>query len=306
MIEETLTFVVDTGSQRLDKFLVACLPEFSRARLQALIADGKVWVNGIPARKSGQSLETGARIQIQIPPAVPTALMPESIPLNIVFENTDLMIIDKPAGMVVHPAAGHSSGTLVHAALAHAPEMQGIGGEKRPGIVHRLDKDTSGLIVLAKNDNAHRWLQEQFKQRTVRKVYLALVDGHPPTPQGRVDAAIGRDPRERKRMAILSQGRGRRAVSDYNTLRQWHKHTLLEVRPLTGRTHQIRLHTAFLGCPIVADTVYGYKKPTLPLKRHFLHATRLRITLPGEDKPRTFESPLPEDLQTILKLLDNG
>lgn len=306
MIEGTLTFVVDSGSQRLDKFLVTCLPEFSRARLQALIADGKVSVNGTPARKSGQSLETGARIQIEIPPAAPTALIPEAIPLDIVFENTDLMIVNKPAGMVVHPAAGHSHGTLVHAALAHAPEMHGIGGEKRPGIVHRLDKDTSGLIVLAKNDTAHRWLQAQFKQRTVRKVYLALVDGHPPTPQGRVDAAIGRDPRERKRMAILSQGRGRRAISDYSTLQQWHKHTLLEIRLLTGRTHQIRLHTAFLGCPIVADTVYGHKKPTLPLKRQFLHAARLRITLPGEDKPRLFEAPLPEDLQAILNLLNNG
>jgi 23S rRNA pseudouridine1911/1915/1917 synthase len=203
--------------------------------------------------------------------------------------------------MVVHPAAGHSRGTLVHAALAHAPSMAGIGGEGRPGVVHRLDRDTSGLILLAKNDLTHRWLQEQFRRRQVSKVYLALVDGRPPTPTGRIEAPIGRDASQRKQMAVVAPQKGRDAVSEYRTLESFARHTLLEVHPITGRTHQIRLHLAFLGCPVAGDTVYGLHKPTLPLKRHFLHAARLSICLPGESQPRTFEAPLPIELERVLE-----
>jgi 23S rRNA pseudouridine1911/1915/1917 synthase len=205
--------------------------------------------------------------------------------------------------MVVHPAAGHATGTLVHAALAHAPEMEGVGGEVRPGVVHRLDKNTSGLILLAKNDLSHRWLQDQFRLRKTNKTYLALVDGRPPTPHGRIEAPIGRDPSQRKQMAIVSASKGRDAVSEYRTLESFDEHTLLEVHPITGRTHQIRLHAAFVGCPVVGDTVYGRRKPTLPLKRHFLHAARLEIRLRNEKKPHTFEAPLPDELERILEQL---
>jgi len=241
-----------------------------------------------------------------IPPAEPGSLLGEAIPLDILFENEEVLVVNKPAGMVVHPAAGHVSGTLVHAALAHAPEMEGIGGEKRPGVVHRLDKDTSGVILLAKNDRAHRWLQDQFRLRRVEKVYLALVDGAPPTPLGRIEAPIGRSQVERKYMAVTVPAKGREATSEYRTLESFPRHTLLEVRPLTGRTHQIRLHLAFIGCPVAGDTVYGKKKATLPLKRHFLHAASLTIRLPGEDIARTFEAPLPPELVGTLEYLRNS
>ena len=289
------------NGERLDKVLVAHLPQFSRSRLQALIKDGCVRVAGSAASKSGQIVEPGQEVQVHIPPPEPSELEPEAIPLDIIFENSDLMVINKPAGMVVHPSAGHSTGTLVHAALAHAPDLQGIGGEKRPGIVHRLDKETSGLIIVAKNDRSHQWLQDQFRLRKVQKVYLALVDGAPPTPEGRIEAAIARDPSHRKRMAIVPDDRGRESVTEYRTRETFTEHTLIEAHPLTGRTHQIRLHLAFLGTPIVGDTVYGRRKSSIPLGRHFLHAARLSIQLPGEEQPRTFEAGLPEVLLQTLQ-----
>lgn len=292
--------------QRLDKFLVAALPDLSRSRLQALIKAGLVTIDGLVAHKAGQMLDKHAIVQVRIPPPQPSDLIPEAIPLDIVFENTDLLVVNKPAGMVVHPAAGHSAGTLVHAALAHVPDLKGIGGEQRPGVVHRLDKDTSGLILMAKNDATYQWLQNQFRARQVGKIYMALVDGAPPTPRGRVDAAIGRHPAQRKKMAVVPPGKGRPAFTEYHTLQNFPAHSLLEVRPITGRTHQIRLHLAFIGCPVVGDTIYGRAHPSLPLDRHFLHAARLTIRLPGEAAARTFEAPLPEDLIRILEGLNNG
>lgn len=289
------------NAERLDKFLVTCLPEFSRARLQGLIADGFVSVNGILAKKSGQTLEPGSEIEVRIPPPVPSGLTGEDIPLDIIYENDDLIVVNKPAGMVVHPAAGHASGTLVNAVLGYDPDLEGIGGEERPGLVHRLDKETSGLIILAKNERAHNWLQDQFRLRTVEKTYLALVDGKPPTPAGRVEAAIGRDPKQRKKMAVRSPGKGREAVSEYKTLETFKAHTLLEFHPLTGRTHQIRLHCAFLGCPIVGDSIYGRRNPSVDIDRHFLHAYRLKILLPNEKEPRTFEAELPDELKNALE-----
>jgi len=209
-------------------------------------------------------------------------------------------VINKPAGMVVHPAAGHANGTLVNAVLGHDPDIEGIGGEERPGVVHRLDKETSGLILLAKNERAHRWLQDQFRLRKVEKTYLALVDGKPPTPAGRVEAHIGRDPKNRKRMSIVPASKGREAISEYKTVESFKSHTLLEFHPQTGRTHQIRLHCAFLKCPIAGDEIYGRKNSTIDAGRHFLHAYRLKIVLPGEQAPRLFEAPLPEELQRVL------
>ena len=260
-------------------------------------------VNGRAAKKAGQTLESKSNVMVRIPPTAPTDLIAEDIPLDIIFENDDLIVVDKPAGMVVHPAAGHASGTLVNAVLGYDPDIEGIGGEERPGVVHRLDKETSGLILLAKNEHAHRWLQDQFRLRKVQKTYLALVDGKPPTPSGRVEAPIGRDPSHRKRMAIVPESRGRAAISEYKTLESFKEHTLLEFHPLTGRTHQIRLHCAFLGCPIVGDEVYGRRKPSVEIKRHFLHAYRLNIILPREQEPSVFKSPLPEELEQVLNTL---
>ncbi len=290
-------------AQRLDKYLVSCLPELSRARLQSLIKAGFVTVDGIPAHKAGQLLEKPSQVVVLVPAPAPTMLKAEAIPLQIVFENDDVMVINKPAGMVVHPAIGHFSGTLVHAALAHAPEMEGVGGEQRPGVVHRLDKDTSGLILLAKNDRTHRFLQDQFRDRKTQKVYLALVDGKPPTPVGRIEAAIGRSAIHRSHMSVVTPDKGREAISEYKTLESFTRHTLLEVHPLTGRTHQIRLHLAFINCPVAGDRIYGHKHSSIDLERHFLHAARLTIRLPGERLPRTFEAPLSEELNRILAFL---
>jgi 23S rRNA pseudouridine1911/1915/1917 synthase len=299
--DRVLSFRFDKQTpERLDKFLVEQLQEFSRSRIQGLISDGFVDVNGRTAKKAGQSLESGFDVTVRVPPAAPTNLIAEDIPLDILFENDDLLVVNKPAGMVVHPAAGHASGTLVNAVLGYDPEIEGIGGEERPGVVHRLDKETSGLILLAKNERAHRWLQDQFRLRKVEKTYLALVDGKPPTPSGRVETYIGRDPSHRKKMAIVPESRGREAISEYKTVEAFKDHTLLEFHPHTGRTHQIRLHCAFLGCPVVGDEIYGRKKSSVEINRHFLHAYRLKIILPGEKKPKFFEAPLPEELQHVL------
>jgi 23S rRNA pseudouridine1911/1915/1917 synthase len=297
---ETFLFEKEEN-ERLDVFLTACLPEFSRSRLQGLIREGFVCVDGEPVTKTGRDLESGERVEIRIPAPVPSGLVAENVHLEIVFENADVLVINKPAGMVVHPSPGHDSGTLVHAVLGHVPGLAGIGGEERPGIVHRLDKETSGLIVVAKNEQAHRWLQDQFRTRTVEKIYLALVDGKPPTPNGRVEAPIGRNATHRKLMSVVPPEKGREAVSEYRTLESFPDHTLLEVHPLTGRTHQIRVHLAFLGCPVTGDTVYGKKRATVELDRHFLHAYRLKITLPGEKTPRVFEAGLPGELEKVLE-----
>lgn len=288
---------------RLDKYLVTKLPEFSRSRLQSLIRNGFVDVDGRTITKSGFLVEREAEIEVRIPPSEPSVLIPEEIPLKIIFENGDLIVVNKPAGMVVHPSAGHQSGTLVHAVLAHSDEIEGVGGIQRPGVVHRLDKDTSGLILLAKNDRAHQWLQEEFRSRRVEKTYLTLVDGAPPTKRGRVEAAIGRDPVDRKRMAVVPPEKGRFAISEYSTKTQYQQHTLLEVHPVTGRTHQIRLHMAFLECPVVGDRIYGRRRPSLEIDRQFLHAARLSIRLPGESLPVEFEAPLPDDLNAVLEIL---
>jgi 23S rRNA pseudouridine1911/1915/1917 synthase len=291
----------ETSQERLDKFLVGCLPELTRSRIQGLIKDERVSVNGEVVTKTGFNVEKGNVVEVNLPEPESAGLMPEAIPLTVVYENDQLIVIDKPAGMVVHPSVGHKGGTLVNAALAHAPDMEGMDTEGRPGVVHRLDKDTSGLILFAKTIEALNALQAQFKSRKVRKTYIALSDGHPKTAVGRIEAAIGRNPSLRKQMAIISDPkRARAATSEYKVIESFPEHSLFEVHPETGRTHQIRLHLAFIGCPIVGDKVYGRKKPSLPLGRHFLHAAKLEILLPGESQPSTFESPLPEDLQNVL------
>ncbi len=304
MTEQVLVFQFDeTGSHRLDHFLVSQMPDYSRSYLQALIGNELVKIDDMIAQKSGMKLEGVHVIEVRIPPFEPTKLIPENIPLDIVYEDEDVIVVNKPAGMVVHPSVGHNHGTLIHAVIAHAPVIEGVGGVVQPGLVHRLDKNTSGLIILAKNDLTHRFLQNQFKQREVEKRYIALVDGSPPTPEGRVEAPISRDPRTRQRMAIVSEEKGRIAVSEYRTLEPFQKHTLLEVKILTGRTHQIRLHLSFIKCPVVGDTVYGFKRPTVQISRQFLHAAYLGLTLPGQSRQSIFRAPLPDELEQVLEVL---
>lgn len=289
------------GGGRLDQVLVGLVPDQSRSRLQDWIRRGCVAISGETVDRPGMRLAGGESIEIDVPPTMPSPLQPEAIPLDVLFEDGNLIVINKPAGMVVHPAPGHDSQTLVHAVLAHAPDLAPLGGEVRPGIVHRLDRDTSGLIVVAKNENSLRALQDQFARRTVTKEYLALVDGRPPAREGRIEAAIGRDVRHRQRMAVVPESRGRTAVTRYRVLEGMPRHTLLELHPETGRTHQLRVHLAWLECPIVGDRVYGRRTPSLDVGRQMLHAARLAFRLPGEaGETRSFEAPIPDDMALAL------
>ncbi len=302
-IEETFRFEEVEAGERLDKWLARQLADYSRTEIQRWIKEGLVRVNG-RASKPGYKLEPGDIIEVDIPAPEPyEEVKPEPIPLDILYEDDDVLIIDKPAGMVVHPAPGHSSGTLVNAILYHCPDLEGVGGVERPGIVHRLDKDTSGLILVAKNSRAHRELQRQFKEREIEKAYIALVEGHLQPKVGRIEAPIGRDKRHRKRMAVVRGGR--EAITEYTVIAYYDDYTLVEARPLTGRTHQIRVHFAFIGHPLVGDTVYGRRKQKLKpwLRRHFLHAHRIRFRLPRTGELVEFTSPLPKDLQAVLDRL---
>ncbi|NOZ29209.1 MAG: RluA family pseudouridine synthase [Chloroflexi bacterium] len=304
--EQTLTFTVTQGGQRLDRWLAEALPDRSRAEIQRWIKEERVTVNGA-CLKASYRLEPGDEVVVHVPPPQPTEIQPEPIPLDILYEDENLLVINKPAGMVVHPAPGrvHRSGTLVNAVLAHVPDLS-VGGEQRPGIVHRLDKDTSGVILVAKNDKAHRALQDQFKARQVEKAYLALVEGEIPVAHGRVEAAIGRDPRRRQRMAVVPAHKGRAAVTDFTVRERFPGYTLIEVRPRTGRTHQIRVHMAYIGHPLVGDPVYGRRRKRLHCPRQFLHAHRIGFRLPDTDEWVEFTAPLPPDLEEVLRRLREG
>jgi len=289
---------------RLDKFLSDQLPDLSRSRIQRLIQTGNVCVDGDAITKNSFNLEnSGQVVEIRVPQSEPLDIDAEDIPLDIIFENDNVIVINKPAGMVMHPSAGHDRGTLVHAALGHDRFLAGIGGKMRPGIVHRLDKNTSGVVLVAKNDVAHQWLQKQFKDRMTEKYYLALVDKHPPTTSGKIDAPIYRDPKNRKKMAIAPSGKGKKAITIFRTRKKFDRYSLLDVQILTGRTHQIRVHLASIGSPVTGDTVYGYATPTMDIDRQFLHARSLSICLPGDEHKTTFTAELPVELEKILKNL---
>jgi 23S rRNA pseudouridine1911/1915/1917 synthase len=300
-MDRMVELMVDLGGERVDKWIAERAPELSRAQVQRLIEAGRVTVDGVVPKPSYR-LSTGETVVVRVPPPEPVELAPEPIPLDVVYEDRDLIVVNKPAGLVVHPAAGHSHGTLVHAILAHCPDLAGVGGVLRPGIVHRLDRDTSGLIVIAKNDAAQLALQRQFKSRTVEKVYLALVEGLPSPAQGRIDASIGRDSRHRQQMAVVAQG-GRAAQTDYRVVEALGDYALLEIRPHTGRTHQIRVHLAALGYPVAGDRVYGRRHQPDSFDRQLLHAWRLTFALPSSGERRTFTTPLPPDLRAVLHRL---
>ena len=303
---ETYRIPPDLAGTRLDQAVPQLQPGLSRAYGQQLIADGQVQVNGRPAKASAR-LKAGDTVTVAIPPPVPVAIAPEAIPLTVVYEDADVLVIDKPAGLVVHPAPGHAGGTLVNALLAHTSDLS-LHGDIRPGIVHRLDKDTSGLLVVAKTDSAHAALVRQHQARTMQKEYLALVLGTPTPATGLIDAPIGRHPRERKQQAVIPEGRAAR--TRYTIERAYGHLTLLRARLETGRTHQIRVHFAFIGHPIVGDPVYGRRAAreakAFGLHRQFLHATRLGFTLPTSGAWREFDSPLPPDLAAVLARLEAG
>ena len=274
--------------ERLDRFVAAGCSGLSRTHAQELIAAGLVTVNGRPA-KSSLKLSAGDIVRVTVPPEPPPRLLPEDIPLNIVYEDGEVLVIDKPAGLTVHPAPGHPGHTLANAILNHLPALAEDADSLRPGLVHRLDRDTSGLLVVAKNRTAQADLSEQFKSRTVKKTYLVLVKGRLSPESGIIEANIGRDPRHRQRMAVVAGGR--EARTGYRVVRHIRDYSLLEIKPETGRTHQIRVHLAAIGHPVVGDATYGVKSPYLG--RQFLHASRLGFRLPASGRYVEFESPLP-------------
>lgn len=299
-----LTVEPVSAGARLDRWLSERLPDLSRARLQALIRGGLVRVDGA-VLKAAHRLRGGERIEVEIPPPPDETLAPEPVPLSIVYEDDHVLVVDKPAGMVVHPGAGRSLGTLAAAVLAHAPAIAGVGGPRRPGIVHRLDKDTSGLLVMAKTAAAYDDLVTQLAARTVTRRYLAVVHGRVRANESVVDAPIGRHPSDRVKMAIRPAGRGKRAVTRYRVLERFAHFTLLDVRLETGRTHQIRVHLASLGHPVVGDDVYGKPRLHSPvsIEGYALHATALAFMHPAFRKVIECTAPLPERIERLLSHL---
>lgn len=298
-MSRTLDFIADVGGDRLDRFLAARCPDLSRSRLQHLIEKGLVTLDGRVARASAR-VQAGQRIVVEVPAPTQSPLVAQEVPLRVVYQDQDVLVVDKPAGLTVHPAPGHPDHTLANAVLALCPDLQGVGGTIRPGIVHRLDKDTSGLMVVAKNDRAQAALSAQIKERQFTKGYLALAHGRVSPPEAVIEAPIGRDPSNRQRMAVASHGR--EAVTRYRVLRYYRGYTLLEVRPVTGRTHQVRVHFASLGHPLAGDGTYG--RPDPRLRRHFLHAHLLGFTMPSTGEYREFRSELPAELAAFLDGLE--
>jgi 23S rRNA pseudouridine1911/1915/1917 synthase len=305
-------FSTDDDGERLDRALASHLPEHSRSFLARLIDEGRVTLGGVPADRPSLRVAAGDAAEVDVPAPAPTTAASQDLPLTILFEDADLVIIDKPAGLVVHPSAGHADQTLVNALLFHVRDLSGIGGELRPGIVHRLDKDTSGVMVIAKNDEAHRKLTASWSSADVRKEYLAVVYGTPREPRGTIDAPIGRDPRERTRMAVVADGR--RAITDYELVEPLRHASLLRCTLRTGRTHQIRLHLKSLGHPLIGDPLYSgpqwrgipdkkLQKLLAAFPRQALHAARLTIPHPRTGASMTFDAPVPGDIAALVLAL---
>ena len=291
----------DDGA-RLDVFLAGRGSIPSRAQARKLIDEGRVLVNGRPPQKAGVRLAAGDRIGVAVPEPEPSALAPQAIPLDVLYEDEHLLVINKPKGLVVHPAPGHRTGTLVNALIHYLPELPVIGGAERPGIVHRLDKETTGVLVVAKSAEAHRKLAADLKARRISRVYVALVHGNVPRDQGTIDAPIGRHPVHRKKMAVVP-GRGRPAVTHFRVLERFRSYTLLELRLETGRTHQIRVHLAHIGHPVVGDPVYGPKKPHLFDDGQALHAASIELAHPVTGVPLKVSAPLPERMSVVIEKL---
>jgi 23S rRNA pseudouridine1911/1915/1917 synthase len=307
----------DADGERLDRHLARVLTDLSRSRIQGLIRAGRVTVDGRPARASLR-VAAGQEVSVEVPDPEPFYLEPEALPIAIVFEDDDLVVVDKPAGLVVHPGAGVPRGTLLNALLHHAPSLAGVGGVQRPGLVHRLDRDTSGLLVAAKTDRAYLSLRRQISERTARRIYRAVVWGRPPRDEGEIVAAIGRDPRHRQRMAVREGGKP--ATTRYRVARAFDLASFLELFLVTGRTHQIRVHMSSLGCPVLGDPTYGGRTRALErippahrrrargllesMPRQALHAAVLEFDHPVTGVHAVFQSPLPADMQGLLAALE--
>ena len=309
--EQIVRLQVDRPAPRLDQFLAGALPHLSRSQLQKLIRQGDVLLADPPQpiTRPSTPVQTGQVFMVRLSLAQPTAPQPEAIPLDIIFEDNDLVVINKPAGLVVHPAHGHAAGTLVNALLARYPDLSTLADEDensadRPGLVHRLDRDTSGLMMVARTPSALQHLRQQFKTHAVEKNYLALVFGRPTAPEGVIDVPLGRDPQHRQKFAARPDGKPAR--THYRLTEDFGTYSLLEIGLETGRTHQIRVHLAWLKCPVVGDTVYGRRKNPFNLTRQFLHAWRLRFTHPRTGQVIYLEAPLAEDLQSVLQNLRRG
>jgi 23S rRNA pseudouridine1911/1915/1917 synthase len=296
---------VAAAGQRLDRYLAEQLPDLSRSRLQKLIEQGQVGVNGQICTSKKVIVQPGDRVHLSIPDAQPLDLQPEAIPLDILYEDDELLVVNKPSGLVVHPAPGHESGTLVHALLSHCDRLAGIGGIQRPGIVHRLDKDTSGAIAIAKTDHAHQHLQAQLKAKTAQREYLAIVYGAPATESGTIDLPIGRSPTDRKKMAIVTETKsGRRAVTHWRVRERLGNYTLMQFQLETGRTHQIRVHTTQMGHPIVGDPLYGSGRTVgVNLTGQALHAWKLKFQHPSTGELIETTAPPPAEFLTLLQVI---
>lgn len=297
---EKRTYRMEAAGQRLDKYLSSVLEGFSRAHIQRLIQSGDVLVDDMPCKANYKS-RGGEYISICLPDPEPAEIEPEAIPLDILYEDEDIIVLNKARGMVVHPAAGNHSGTLVNALLYHCKDLSGINGVIRPGIVHRLDKDTSGVMVAAKNDQAHLCLAEQIRKKEARRTYLAVVCGNITEDRGVIKGAIGRDPHERKRMAIVEGGK--KAVTHFRVLERFASYTYIECILETGRTHQIRVHLASIGYPLAGDPKYGIRKNPFAIQGQALHSHTLDLRHPRTSKLMHFEAPLPEDMKKILSRL---
>ncbi|MGK7345684.1 MAG: RluA family pseudouridine synthase [Candidatus Nitrospinota bacterium M3_3B_026] len=293
----------ESAGQRIDRFLAGAGLSLTRSRAQKLIADGFVKRNGETVHSASEKVREADEIEVFIPPpAPPEKAVPEDIPLDVVYEDGDVIVVNKPPGMVVSPAAGHRGGTLVNALLAHCGGLSSVGGAARPGIVHRLDKDTSGVIIAAKNDKASLSLSSQLKERTMSRTYVAVVKGAPREDEGVIDTLIGRHPRDRKKMATLKEG-GRRAVSRYRVAQRLSGASVVEVSLMTGRTHQIRVHMLHINCPVAGDPVYSRGKNRLPIKRQALHAWKIRFVHPRTGKEVELRSPIPADMESLIRAL---
>ncbi|MFW5998250.1 MAG: RluA family pseudouridine synthase [bacterium] len=301
---KTREFTINKNEKniRLDKYLADKNDDISRSYIQKLIKENKVMVNGNIVNKKSYRLDSDDEILLKIPPLEKSKLKPVEINLDILFEDKDIIVLNKPAGLVVHPAPGHRNKTLVHGLLAHTDNLSGINGIKRPGIVHRLDKNTSGTLVVAKNDQTHRNLVKQFKQREITKIYKTIVKGKLSYKKGKIDAPIGRDPNDRKKMAVRKNN-SKNAISFFKVIKYFNNYTLVEVNLKTGRTHQIRVHFSYLGHPVVGDEKYGNNKENF--QRQLLHAYKLEFFHPGLKKKMSFTAPLPDEFTLFMKKNNN-
>ncbi|MER3491539.1 MAG: RluA family pseudouridine synthase [Mastigocladus sp. ERB_26_2] len=300
-----ISLQVEEQGERLDRYLTEQLTDLSRSRIQQLIEQGQVQLNGKVCTSKKTTVKLGDRISLEIPPAEPLELAAQNIPLDILYEDDQLLILNKPAGLVVHPAPGHPDGTLVNAILAHCPNLPGIGGVQRPGIVHRLDKDTTGVIAIAKTEFAHQHLQAQLKAKTAQREYLGVVYGVPKTENGTIDLPIGRHPVDRKKMAVvLPEKGGRPATTHWRILERLGNYTLMHFQLETGRTHQIRVHSSHIGHPIVGDPIYSSGRSVgVNLPGQALHAWRLRLQHPVSEQWIEVTAPIPQTFKTLLEVL---